>query len=306
MDNDVIKLCECALVDGVEMRPVTQRIGVLMNTRSVLMMGGQPSVVRTSSIEWIDNTACCAGLMAGGYGGISKDAAGVEAIVSVSQRGSGRALVRAEAVQFYDILINHTPYGECIVSKDPEYAYNFGLIIDTNYPSNIIAGCLMAQRLAWEYVNKARSAIHYANLGVNKSLAFLLGHTFSNDGGDITSSGHCCIDSSLVDKTYIKNFIKGKAQPDELYSVQKTYKYNVHSTWQSGKCEFDENGYAKEKRLGLHINAIVADYAVNNKAVARVPNPFAKSFTLTLDGVTDSVVVAYFKENLDGILGDAV
>ena len=306
MDNNAIELCKAVMPIGLNWCDVTQRIGVLMHNPDVEAEYDKETLTikRLSSIEWLANTSCCAGLRAGGYGSISKDSTGVEAIISVSQKERGGALGKEEAVLFYDILINHTPYGRCIVSKDPEYAYEQGLIIDAVCPSNIIAGCLMAQRLAWEYVSIARSIIHYAGLGVNKSLSFLLGHTFSMEGALTRNSGHCCVESAWISKSYIRNFMLRKAQPDELYSVQVTYNYNVHNTWQDTVAVRSEWGNYASACEGDHIAVTLAEYAKSICKAVVVPNPFAKSLILEGEKQTSESIVDYFTENLADILAE--
>ena len=302
MDDNVIKVCEAALLVGKPMSSVNQRIGVLMHKSSVLIQGNEPHMTRTSWVEWLDNTACCAGLRARGYGGIGTGVSGVEAIVSVSQTERGPAMNRADSILLYDILINHTPYGKCVAKKDPAYAYDFGLIINADYPSNLIAGCLMAQRLAWEYTDVARNILHYAELGVDKGVAFLLGHTFSTSGATTRNSGHCCIDSAFISESFIKNFVNGVAQHDVAYSVQKNYKFNVHNTFQTTRAEPDKWSNCHSECEGVHISKVIAEYAKGQSATVALPNPFAKSFTLEANKITDQVIVSYFKEHSEYVV----
>ena len=301
MDKDVIKLCKYHLAYGKDkFGPATQRIGVLCDLKHAYNMS-DIGVQRLNTMHWISNTACCAGLRSS-HKPVSKYARGLKAIISVSQSEGGRALKKEEAIKFYDILINHTPYGECIVVKDAEYAYEYGLILDADAPARIIAGTLMAQRLAWEYVHIAESMIAYASLGVNKSVSFLLGHTYTKAGGKTNSSGHCCLNSINISHSFIKNFVLGTFTPDEPYSVCKTYEYNVHSTFNKAAPHEEFMAAATD---GPHVSTLIDNYAKSlAKKALNLPNPFAKSLVL-LDNVTDATTIAdYFKENLGDILGD--
>jgi len=150
----------------------------------------------------------------------------------------------------------------------------------------------MAQRLAWEQVEIARSILHYANLGLHKGVAFLIGHAFDTNGNETSNNWHVGVDSSLLDANYIKNFVTGNAKSDPLFSEQLYYTENVHSTWGD--------------RDGKLIKREIAEYAANLPPPALLPNPFAKSFNLVVSNQDDKTIVAYFDEHLRAIVDGVV
>ncbi len=291
MDNSLISLCKHALTKGVKHQMCTQYIGVLKQTDRNYKDG---KLTSTSEIRWDGTTVCSAGLRNG-----RKDWEGVDAIVSVSRAGydAGRSyrdgdLTKAEAMAFYDILINHTPFGKCIVTTDTEEAYEKGLIIDTHYPCRLIAGTLMAQRLAWEHTKISKSALHYAGMGVHKGLAFLLGHAYSKTGASVHNNWHVALDSGWISPTYIRNFILGIYKSDGNFCDKKCYQTNVNATW-GGKEESDN---------ASNMRSAIANYAKAGFKEQEVMNPFAKSLVLNIKQQDDAAIAGYFDEHLADIL----
>ena len=283
--------------EGELPHPSTQRIGVLRdnlngctNQRVWRREFTGKSVM--NEMEWLENTACTAGLS-----DAIDEFSVVKGIVSLQQNGGGQRgdsnnkLTKAMRVQFLDILINHTPYGVCVVEKDPEYAEKYGLIVDADYPSNIIVGLLMAQRLCWEYTRIARNILAFAEAGVDKSLSFLLGHAYSRNGLKLRDCGHICWDPRHLSRTVIKNYMMGESQIEELpYSVEKTYHQGISNMW-------GDDG-------GEDIHAEIRDSGKEAGAVT-IPNPFAKTMLYAGDvSVSFNTIVKYFKIELPIIMGE--
>jgi len=292
MDKLIIEMCTEHLKAGLGKYASTQLIGVVHNDIATPFKLVRGTLSARYTMNWLGNTACCAGLTGRGCGAISQYATDVKAIVSVSQ-SSDSSLTKEQGLAFYDILINHTPYAECIVTDSAEDAYEYGLIINPESPSRIVAGALMAQRLAWEYTRIAENMLHYVSLGMSKRLAFLVAHTFGKTGQSEYHSGHCCIASDLITPDYIRNFMKGTYKPDASYASKRTYEYNIQKTWQSR-----ETGQAE----GISIVERVAAYSKGFAVATTVPNPFAKTFTLGTIKQDDATVASYFEDNLEAIL----
>lgn len=290
MDKSLIKLCKSALTIGLKKGTVNQRFGVLKRV-SVKLDGVK--LVTESVIKWDDNHACSAGL---GYG--RADWEGVDAIASVSQvnyiaNDSYRdgTLTKDEAMKFYDILLNHTPFGACIATTNTEEAYDLGLVIDTHHPSRIVVGTTMAQRLAWEHTKISKAILTFADMGMHKGLAFLLGHLYSKTGASVNNEWHTCIDSHKISPTYIRNFILGIYKSDGNYNVNKRYDRTVNGTWSDGDLEIAE---------GLRND--VAKYAKNAEQGELVMNPFAKSLIVKVQKQNAKAIVGYFGKELGNIL----
>jgi len=159
MDNLIYKLCYSALPVGRDMGAVTQRLGVVHRVSDLV----GDKIESTTEVAWLGNVHCSAGIRE--YGDVPVCWKGVDAIVSPTQPydgGIGTALTQEEQREFYNILLNHTPFGECIVGKYLNEAVSEGIVVDTHFPARLVAGTFMAQRLAWEQTDIARSILHYA------------------------------------------------------------------------------------------------------------------------------------------------
>lgn len=290
MKEQVIELCKLLLPVGRDKGSVTQRIGIVYKQRGVIKNN---TITEITTCEWLDNTICSAGMaLSYGYDHIKRSSTEILAVLSASQLKYGGsdgipALTKEEAWQFYDILINHTPYGECILTKDPKYAAEFGIIIDPTCPTRIILGATMAQRLAWEQVSIARAILHYVNLGVDKGLAFLIGHSYSANGNSTSNSWHVCVNTNKFSFDYFKNFINNEFEADKPYCEAKTYKYNVDATW--------------GVRRGDEVYRAVAKYAKDYAPALAIPNPFARTLELAVEKQNDKSVAAFFIENFNKI-----
>jgi hypothetical protein len=238
---------------------------------------------------WLNNTACAAGLDSE----VRKEVE-VKAIMSLQQNGRGGrssyggGLTTEERIEFLDILINHTPYGKCIVNKDPVWADKVGLIVDPNFGYNLVLGALIAHRLLWEYADIAKDIIHYAKLTGSKPLAFMLGHAYTAGGDERGGRGHICLDNEYLSKSHIKNFITGDGTVVETYAVKKGYDYTIDKMW----------GVSRDQPIQEEIREFASSGEVSS-----IPNPFAKTLVLDKAAASDAGICEYFKVNLDKIVG---
>jgi len=131
MDNLIYKLCELALPVGRDMGAVTQRLGVVHRVSNLV----GDKIESTTEVEWLGNIHCSAGIREGGDVPVCWK--GVDAIVSPTQTydNRGTPLTPEEQREFYNILLNHTPFGECIVGRVLDAAVSDGIVVDTHFPA---------------------------------------------------------------------------------------------------------------------------------------------------------------------------
>jgi len=239
---------------------------------------------------WVDNTACSAGL---GY--TYRDRAKGDkfyehkrnAIASLHQhRNSAYGnLTEAEQRVFYDWFLRRSPYAKCISTKSVDYAMKFGILIDGNFPANLVVGATIAQRVLWEYTPIVRSMQCLVKLGMNESIAFMIAHTYVVDGGGLIVSrhakdGHTAIDGGCISDAVLINFYKGK-MPNKLpnYSEHKNYD-KIHMLWGALVGE-----YKSYKALFPIMCSAVFPAEGEAAAVAEVgiPNPFAASMVMAVN-----------------------
>ena len=117
-------------------------------------------------------------------------------------------------IPYYRWLLNDSIYRDCFVTKSPIEAIHKGVICNTDVPSNLLLGALIATRYPWEYAcHQFKSWCEMYRRGVNPSMAFVLCHSVLHNIGGISFQGalmgHNAID--LYDMTVegLAVFLKG-------------------------------------------------------------------------------------------------
>jgi hypothetical protein len=191
-------------------------------------------------------------------------------------------LSKEDILRFYDILLNHTPYSKLYCVESAEYAYEKGLIVDAKASRNLVIGALMAQRMAWENTKVTRRILHYVDLGVNKTVAFMLGFLFMREGTTSMSSWHVPLSGYSVNMKTIKNFVNGKYAKEGSFSKCMFYSTTIHASWGA-------DGY----------KPLIEEIAKSSRGATKViVNPFAKTLDLNSvsEVVSDKDVARYFKK----------
>lgn len=148
------------------------------------------------------------------------------------------------AVPYYDWLINHSPYSDPILTKDPEYVVNKGIVVDSDHPCNLILGGFIAQRYCWENPQLVKNILFFNKIGLSMNMAFSLCHILDMNEDrkpqQVFLQNHTAINGYNLSETQIKNFLVGnKVRP--LHHLKKhTYYNNVSRLWG------DEVGFSKE------------------------------------------------------------
>jgi hypothetical protein len=245
-------------------------------------------------LVWNRSTICTAGLK---RNRIANAYSNMQAIVSPSQydyHGSGFDykcdLTEQEIIRYYDIMLNHTPYSKVYMNRDASYAYNHGIIIDCDYSRNLVIGALMAQRIAWENTKIARRILHYVDLGVNKTVAFMLGFTFDRDGGECKCDWHVPMDGGRLRLETLRNFVHGDYVKEPTMRSTLHYDMTIHETW----------GGTWGITLQL-LNTLEELYRGKGNTI---PNPFALTLKMVIPSYNDKDIADYFtSESVTNYLG---
>lgn len=236
-------------------------------------------------VVWNTSTICTAGLT---KGSLPEGFTNLQALFAPPQHNYKESryyytkLSRDDVVRYYDIMLNHTPYKEVYANHDPEYAYEHGIIIDCKHSRNLVIAALMAQRVAWENSLVAQRILHYVDLGVDKTIAFMLGFSFQVDGEQNICNWHVPLDGGRLSIYSISNFMYDNYIEEETLCESMGYTFTVHSAWGGSMYKLS------------NITERIAALA-RTGGRREFLNPFAK--TLRLEPITfdDEDVAKFFK-----------
>lgn len=229
------------------------------------------AVVDENNIHHITNTACSAGLL---YIPISRYITGKMGVkaISVLTMNNMAPLNLGDGLKlkFADWFINKSPYSVCISTNSPKNAIEHGIILDANYPSNLVVGAIISWRRLWEYTSAVSSWEVLVDAGMNPSAAFILSHKVLADRsglGDTNLNGHCAFPGRSISKEMVINFTKGNLVViNDTYTNELNYS-KIDLSWGSVSNDWSP----------LDISgAMVTDKLEDSK----VPNPFERSLKL--------------------------
>lgn len=91
------------------------------------------------------------------FGQLFNNTSNANTTLSHLSLGAGKArpdkyhkIDKESAVRYYDWLINHSPWKEAYLTKDPEEVFDLGTVYDTDLPANFIISAASALREVWE------------------------------------------------------------------------------------------------------------------------------------------------------------
>lgn len=211
---------------------------------------------------------------------MSRVESGSIAVVNMlmDQREKEGFLTESEALQYMHWLLVDSPYAETFISKSAHQALlDKYTISDSMAPANLMVGGMVAVRRLWEFPIIARIFCDLTNRGVNKNLAYVLGHTvagsFEREGSYDFSTlrgAHTSIGGAIAARA-AGNFIKGVVITKSKPYKESTYYYG-YST------QFGDEDYSLHTFLmGLPRNKVEEKEDKNPFAKARVIR--ANSFT---------------------------
>ncbi len=155
-------------------------------------------IYQNGQIKVNGNTACHATVM--GIGSPEKKK--IASIVTCINRGRDDCN-EGVAIGYYDWLLNRSPYASAFVTKDARKAHKKDryVVMDVSVPANLLQGALVATRQTWEHNPVCYTQHKLTQLGVNESVAHLLGCLLrptrsspSNLTLSVQGSGHFHID----------------------------------------------------------------------------------------------------------------
>lgn len=176
----------------------------------------------------------------------------------------------AVARRFLEWFLNYSPYHTVWATKSPRTAMKDGILVgNTNVPGNLVGGAMFATRSLWEHrARVAKIWDVFVKAGMHPDIAFLLGHTYVVNGGNISYSPinwHVPIDG-YIEPNHVINFLTGNRNDIGNYDVVETYQRRVHWTWHK------ENDLAK----GIVLKHDVWLDEVGKEKKKEKVNPFAK------------------------------
>lgn len=174
------------------------------------------------------------------------------------------------ARRFLEWFLNYSPYHTVWATKSPRTAMKDGILVgNTNVPGNLVGGAMFATRSLWEHnARVAKIWDVFVKAGMHPDIAFLLGHTYVVNGGNISFSPinwHVPIDGN-IESNHVINFLTGNRNDIGNYDVVETYQRRVHWTWHK------KNDLAKGITLK---HGVWLDEVGKEKKKEKV-NPFAK------------------------------
>jgi hypothetical protein len=289
MDIKIQKQCERILTGHRGTRTKCQLTGMIVDIKDdrSYYQGTAIEKGAKDSLVWNACNYCVAGYSMNSY--LNKHFSDMKAILSpnmykhVAHGGSQyfTAVTDEERLRFFDILLNHTPYGKIIHVKSAEWACKHGIIVDTDAPRNLVIATLMAQRLAWENTRVLTSMLRYVDLGVNKTVAFMLAFTYDIDGDKNNKDWHVPLNGGKLSMGTLARFVEGDCVGEDTMRECMYYSSSVHASWGDGN-----DGGDLASAISLHCADAVVD----------IPNPFAKTLEIVQQATSAEGIASYFKQ----------
>lgn len=144
--------------------------------------------------------------------------------------------------EYYNWLFNDSPWSDVFVIKDAKEAIKLkGVICETNYPSNLIAGAIFATRDPWQYYSHLELFVGLIinHKKVNKNLAFISSLWCGKSGlyhilMPTIPSYSSCVCNDYQSLTYVKNFMNKKISAARAdFCDNPMYKSSVHSVYRT-------------------------------------------------------------------------
>lgn len=101
---------------------------------------------------------------------------------------------------YIDYLANRSPYSCAVETKDAQDIWDYGWVISTEHPSNLISSLCTATRHVWEYPARCYAFAKMVEKGVSEDLAFVACLSASGDPskGELDFQGGCVEHTALM------------------------------------------------------------------------------------------------------------
>lgn len=188
------------------------------------------------------------------YASLDRHSPGVDYIVVYFMKDRGKWRLTKEAHKpFLEYLFNESPYKDVFLIKDVEYCLKYGVLCNTEVPSNLLVGGLTVLRSLWEYTHIPIQWKALVDLGVQADMALLAAHILLKDGERYRlrgqGMGHRAFDPDNITKVTAKNFFtRTPPNAKENYKDSGTYS-SINTMWGSGG-DILFSGY-KQKTTGV-------------------------------------------------------
>lgn len=201
-------------------------------------------------------------------------------------------LTKEESVQFYDWLLNRSPYANAFVSKDADESFNKHkyAVMNVSAPANMLQGALITTRQPWEHHNVVKVFCKLVDRGVDENTAYILGSLFRESTGDsltygMQMAGHFNLDLAVMKVADCISFVRNTP-----YKLTKPFNEGgepmaVHDMF-IGKGKDSARNYAK-KLVGL----------AGAKKGTLQTNPFAAAKRVETESVSYDDLASYVKTN---------
>lgn len=151
-----------------------------------------------------------------------------------------------DRVEYYDYLMNRSPYKDVFITKSYQEAVDNGYIVAScNHPGNLIIGAMQAARKIWEYTHITKGFLDIRELGYEENIALMLAYTISSGLYRGTSTfnkyfecrgfEHSPLCMETMSKGGANNFRHGvMGNPNEVYTTYQCYD-DVYGLWNGGQ-----------------------------------------------------------------------
>tara|TARA_Y100001973_G_scaffold106774_1_gene187454 strand:+ start:1987 stop:3063 length:1077 start_codon:yes stop_codon:yes gene_type:complete len=171
-------------------------------------------IYNTGKVKVNSNAACHATVL-------SLDSAEKKSIAYITtciNRGREKDCDEEVAINYYDWLINRSPYADVFVTKDAREAYTKDkyVVCTASVPANMLQAALVATRQPWEYNNVCYVQKMMEERGVDGNTAHLIGCLLGRDtsGTMLTPSvqggGHFHLDMHGMGKGGCRAFVENR------------------------------------------------------------------------------------------------
>lgn len=80
-----------------------------------------------------------------------------------------------EVLEYINYIANYSPYADVILTKDPQFIYDHGYVIDGSASNKLVIGACFCTRQVWEKPYRAQAYYALLQAGVQPDAAFLFG-----------------------------------------------------------------------------------------------------------------------------------
>lgn len=171
------------------------------------------------------------------YWTLSSMGKGKSYILSFLKDNRNAALVSEELrKRFLEYIVQRSPYKDVFLIKDVDHIIKYGMLCQTEVPSNLLVGALTVVRSLWEYIDIPLMWEELVNEGVEENLALLAAHKVQKNAKENyttgkLSSNHRAFESASLGDSIVKAFLSRKPASPEKNYVDTGHYAKIQSLW---------------------------------------------------------------------------